>query len=82
MAVIVKLNELKEQVEVKRWNRKQLMEHYGLNSNQLTKLLKKANLKVSRVKEAFILVDENEEKIPSIEEDFIDENFVEEERGW
>lgn len=77
MAVIVKLNELKEQVEVKRWNRKQLMEHYGLNSNQLTKLLKKANLKVSRVKEAFILVDEDEEKVS-----LMDENFVEEERGW
>lgn len=77
MAVIVKLNELKEQVQVKGWSRKQLMEHYGLNSNQLTKLLKKADLKVSRVKEAFVLVDEDERKTPVMEED-----FVEEERGW
>lgn len=78
MAVIVKLNELKEQVQVKGWSRKQLMEHYGLNSNQLTKLLKKANLKVSRIKEDFILVDEPEEKLTPI----MEEDFVEEEKDW
>lgn len=77
MAVVVKLNELKEQVQVKGWNRKQLMEHYGLNSNQLTKLLKKADLKVSRVKEDFILVNEDERKTPIMEEE-----SVEEEKGW
>lgn len=77
MAVIVKLNELKEQVEVKRWSRNQLMEHYGLSSHQLSKLLKKANLKVSRVKEDFILVDGDERKTPVMEEE-----LVEEEKGW
>lgn len=69
MAVVVKLGELKRQVNVEKWNRKQLMEYYGLNSNQLTKLLKKADLKVSRVKESFVLeeddlLEEVQEKLP------------------
>lgn len=78
MAVVVKLKELKEQVQVKGWSRKQLMEHYGLNSNQLTKLLKRADLKVSRVKEDFVLVDEGEERKALV----MEEELVEEEKGW